>query len=259
MHKVGTLLVAVLCILGLSVNAYALATTVANAVIGMDTDDAEVGTDADDVLAACGGAGTFEIVDANADGIPDYAQMALAEELVIDGNAVVIAALNALEAEIDDIGALGGQASIDGFSYWMAIEPDTMDGYADCFDDGAPVVGDLSLALDVARAAAVAGGGDLAEPILAATGNPDGDSRNNLEEWNWVRQGSGKGPAKANATSDADFLADVATFVKAATDATENQDTFPAATGVPVSGGIGLGLLALGIAAGGALIIRRKK
>jgi hypothetical protein len=241
--------------LGMAVSAYAqLGTTVADAVDGMESELVEVGTDADDVIEDCGGAGTFEIVDANADGIPDYAQMALAEDL--DGSAGDVRdALAALDTGIQaEVTLVTDADALDGFAYWLAIDNDNAD-YSDCFEDLISTTGNFSAEL----VAAIATGGadcDNGEADLAATGDPDADGRTNLEEWNWVRQGSGN--AKASANDDADFLADVALFVDVATDATQNQDTFPVASGVPVSGGIGLGLLALGIAAGGALLIRRK-
>ena len=257
MQKLGTLLVALVFMLGMAVSAYAqLGTTVADAVDGMESELIEVGTDADDVIADCGGAGTFEIVDSNADGLPDYAQMALAEELDT-GSGDVTDALAALATGIAaEVTLVTDADALDGFAYWVAIDTVGNPDYSDCFEDLISTTGNFSEEL---VAAVATGGADcvLAEAILAADGDPDGDGRDNLEEWNWVREGSGN--AKASANDDAGFLADVALFIDVATDTDVNQDTFPPASGVPVSGGIGLGLLALGIAAGGALIIRRKK
>jgi hypothetical protein len=80
---------------------------------------------------------------------------------------------------------------------------------------------------------------DASEPF-SATGDLDGDGISNIEELAMVEAaGGGK-----------------ALFLRAATDPT---NMWPGNPGVPVGGLIGMGLLAVAFAAGGAAVIRRRK
>lgn len=279
MRKTLTLTAAVLLAIGLVTTGTVLAQIAINATLMADVTrlaQGDSGQDdslnivigaAGDVVQACGGSsgGTEHIYDANADGIPDFAQMALIAALEADGNTDVQTAVDAIRTEVanqvqygthtPDADATEQALMTDAIALWLGIDIEPMGDYADCF----PAAGN-----NIGAAAVNIGAGNDASAWVGADVDLDGDGRTNLEEWEWVSQdaivGPGKVLASSNDTAAQEFQTEIELWLDVVQDATQNQDTFPeAGANVPVGTAAGLGLLALGIASGGAYIIRRKK